>query len=140
MDAVHAGGLGGTYGGNPVACAAALGSIATMKQHDLGARAREIGDLMRDAAARARRAAPGHRRHPRPRRDDGHRAVRARHHRLPTPPAAAAVNAYCHQHGVVTLTCGTYGNVFRFLPPLSIGDDLLHEAFDVVAEALDATA
>ena len=59
-----------------------------------------------------------------------------------TPDAAraAAVNAYCHRHGVVTLTCGTWGNVFRFLPPLSIGDDLLHEAFDVVAEAFDATA
>ncbi len=57
-----------------------------------------------------------------------------------TPDAAraAAVNAFCHQAGVVTLTCGTWGNVFRFLPPLSIGDDLLSEAFDVVAEAFAA--
>ena len=48
------------------------------------------------------------------------------------------MSAYCHQHGVVTLTCGTWGNVFRFLPPLSISDALLDEAFDVVAEALAA--
>jgi 4-aminobutyrate aminotransferase / (S)-3-amino-2-methylpropionate transaminase / 5-aminovalerate transaminase len=57
----------------------------------------------------------------------------------PDPARTAAVSAYCHQHGVVTLTCGTWGNVFRFLPPLSISDELLHEAFDVVAEAFDAT-
>ncbi len=53
---------------------------------------------------------------------------------------AAAVNAYCHRNGVVTLTCGTWGNVFRFLPPLATTDALLHEAFDVVAEAFAATA
>ena len=58
----------------------------------------------------------------------------------PDPVRTAAVSAYCHQHGVVTLTCGTWGNVFRFLPPLSIGDDLLDEGFDVVAEAFAATA
>ena len=45
-----------------------------------------------------------------------------------------------HQHGVVTLTCGTWGNVLRFLPPLSISHELLDEAFDVVAEAFSATA
>jgi 4-aminobutyrate aminotransferase / (S)-3-amino-2-methylpropionate transaminase / 5-aminovalerate transaminase len=58
----------------------------------------------------------------------------------PDAARATAVNAACHQAGVVTLTCGTWGNVFRFLPPLSIGDDLLHEAFNVVAEAFAATA
>ena len=59
-----------------------------------------------------------------------------------TPDAAraAAVSAYCHSQGVVTLTCGTWGNVFRFLPPLSISDDLLDEAFGVVAEGFAATA
>ena len=58
----------------------------------------------------------------------------------PDAARAAAVNAACHRAGVVTLTCGTWGNVSRFLPPLSIGDDLLDEAFDVVAEAFAATA
>ena len=55
------------------------------------------------------------------------------------PVRTAAVAAYCHQQGVVVLTCGTWGNVFRCLPPLSIGDALLEEAFDVVAEAFAAT-
>ena len=58
----------------------------------------------------------------------------------PDAARTAAVAAYCHQNGVVVLTCGTWGNVFRFLPPLSIGDALLDEAFDVVAEAFTATA
>jgi 4-aminobutyrate aminotransferase/(S)-3-amino-2-methylpropionate transaminase len=58
----------------------------------------------------------------------------------PDAARAAAVSAYCHQAGVVTLTCGTWGNVFRFLPPLAISDPLLDEAFDVVAEAFAATA
>ena len=58
-------------------------------------------------------------------------------------PAAAltsAVNKGCHERGLITLTCGTYGNVFRFLPPLAISDELLGEALDVVAEAFAATA
>ena len=58
----------------------------------------------------------------------------------PTPARAAAVTAYCHPQGVVTLTCGTWGNVFRFLPPLSISDALFDEAFDVVADGFAATA
>ena len=58
----------------------------------------------------------------------------------PDAARTAAVAAHCHQRGVVVLTCGTWGNVFRFLPPLSISDELLQEAFDVVAEAFTATA
>ena len=81
MDSVHVGGLGGTYGGNPVACAAALGSIEEMETHDLAARAREIGGHDALAADRAPGAARGDRRPPWPRRDDGDRALRARHHR-----------------------------------------------------------
>jgi 4-aminobutyrate aminotransferase/(S)-3-amino-2-methylpropionate transaminase len=50
------------------------------------------------------------------------------------------VSAYCHSQGVVTLVCGTYSNVLRFLPPLVTTDALLTEAFDVVAAAFDATA
>ncbi|MGD9959794.1 4-aminobutyrate--2-oxoglutarate transaminase [Nocardioides sp.] len=139
MDSVHVGGLGGTYGGNPVACAAALGSLEEMRSHDLAARAGELGALMRTrleglaqqfpvvADVRGRGAmmaielcVPGT--------------------KTPDAPRAAAINAWCHAHGVVTLTCGTWGNVFRFLPPLAISDDLLNEAFDVVAEAFAATA
>jgi 4-aminobutyrate aminotransferase/(S)-3-amino-2-methylpropionate transaminase len=139
MDSVHVGGLGGTYGGNPVACAAALGSIAEMETHDLAARAREIGATMhsRLTALQEQHAVIGDLR--------GRGAMMAIELCAPgttdpDPARTAAVSAYCHQQGVITLTCGTWGNVFRFLPPLSITDALLDEAFDVVAEAFDATA
>jgi 4-aminobutyrate aminotransferase/(S)-3-amino-2-methylpropionate transaminase len=139
MDAVHVGGLGGTYGGNPVACAAALGSIAEMKEHSLDARALELGHQIR---GRLEKLAAEH-----PVIADirGRGAMQAIELCTPgtTEPdaaRAAAVNAFCHKSGVVTLTCGTWGNVFRFLPPLAIGDALLDEAFDVVAEAFAATA
>jgi 4-aminobutyrate aminotransferase/(S)-3-amino-2-methylpropionate transaminase len=139
MDSVHVGGLGGTYGGNPIACAAALGAIEEMRTGRLDARAREIGDRM---AARLGELASTH---------DVIAEVRGRGAMMaielcrpgttePDPVRTAAVSAHCHQHGVVTLTCGTWGNVFRFLPPLSIGDALLDEGFDVVAEAFAATA
>jgi 4-aminobutyrate aminotransferase/(S)-3-amino-2-methylpropionate transaminase len=139
MDAVHAGGLGGTYGGNPVACAAALGAIEEMQTGDLNARAREIGELMR-ARLEALEAA-----HPVIAEVRGRGAMMAieltRPGTLePDPERTARVAAYCHAHGVVVLTCGTWGNVFRFLPPLSISDELLEDAFSVVAEAFTATA
>ena len=139
MDSVHAGGLGGTYGGNPVACAAALGALEEMRGGALDVRAREIGAIM---SARLGELAAVH---------DVIADIRGRGAMMaielctpgttePDAARTAAVAAYCHQNGVVVLTCGTWGNVFRFLPPLSIGDALLEEAFDVVAEAFAATA
>jgi 4-aminobutyrate aminotransferase/(S)-3-amino-2-methylpropionate transaminase len=138
MDSVHVGGLGGTYGGNPVACAAALGAIEEMRTGRLEARAHEIGDRM---AARLGTLAAQH---------EVIADVRGRGAMMaielckpgttdPDPIRTSAVSAYCHSQGVVTLTCGTWGNVFRFLPPLSISDGLLEEAFDVVAEGFAAT-
>ena len=139
MDRVHVGGLGGTYGGNPVACAAALGAIDEMHIHDLPSRARELGAVMhsRLAALQEEYAVVGDLR--------GRGAMMAIElcapgTTEPDPARTAAVSAYCHSHGVITLTCGTWGNVVRFLPPLSITDDLLHEGLDVVAEAFAATA
>jgi 4-aminobutyrate aminotransferase/(S)-3-amino-2-methylpropionate transaminase len=139
MDSVHTGGLGGTYGGNPVACAASLGALEEMRTHDLAGRARSIGALMQGRLAdlASTYAVIGDVR--------GRGAMMAIELCEPgttTPDAArtAAVNAACHQAGVVTLTCGTWGNVFRFLPPLAISDELLHEAFDVIAEAFATTA
>ena len=58
----------------------------------------------------------------------------------PEPVRAGSISSFCHSQGVLTLTCGTYGNVLRFLPPLVMSEELLHEAFDVVAAAFDATA
>jgi 4-aminobutyrate aminotransferase / (S)-3-amino-2-methylpropionate transaminase / 5-aminovalerate transaminase len=139
MDAVHVGGLGGTYGGNPVACAAALGAIEEMRTHDLAGRAREVGALMRSrlTSLQEQYAVIGD-----VRGRGAMMAVELCEPGTTTPDAAraAAVSSYCHRHGVVTLTCGTWGNVLRFLPPLSISDDLLQEAFDVVGEAFAATA
>jgi 4-aminobutyrate aminotransferase/(S)-3-amino-2-methylpropionate transaminase len=138
MDAVHPGGLGGTYGGNPVACAAALGAIETMRELDLCARARHIGQIMqrRLGAMAERFPAIGEVR--------GRGAMVAIEVVQPgttTPDAAlaAAVNEACHSEGVLTLTCGTFGNVFRFLPPLVIDDALLEEGLAVVEQAF-ATA
>ena len=139
MDSVHVGGLGGTYGGNPVACAAALGAIEEMEDGHLVDRAREIGALM---GRRLGELAASY---------DVIADVRGRGAMMaielcrpgtldPDPIRTAQVSAYCHAQGVVTLTCGTWGNVFRFLPPLSISDELLEEAFDVVSEAFGATA
>jgi 4-aminobutyrate aminotransferase/(S)-3-amino-2-methylpropionate transaminase len=139
MDSVHSGGLGGTYGGNPIACAAALGAMEEMRTHDLAGRAREIGARMLAHLEKLRAE------YPVIADIRGRGAMMAIELCTPgtTEPDAAragAVNAACHQSGVVTLTCGTWGNVFRFLPPLSISDDLLDEAFGVVGEAFAATA
>ena len=133
LDQVHPGGLGGTYGGNPLACAAALASIATMRQLDLPARARHIGDLVltRLRALAADVDVIGDVR--------GRGAMLAMEFVKPrtTEPDAAItklIAARALELGVILLTCGTYGNVIRLLPPLVIGDELLHDALDVIEE------
>jgi 4-aminobutyrate aminotransferase / (S)-3-amino-2-methylpropionate transaminase / 5-aminovalerate transaminase len=134
MDAVHSGGLGGTYGGNPVACAAALGSIETMATQDLPAKARRIGEIM---LPRLRKLAETY-----PVIAD----VRGRGAMIaveltkpgtlePDPAATGAVARFCHSQGLLVLTCGTFGNVLRFLPPLVIGEDLLEEGLDILENA-----
>ncbi|HSU70208.1 MAG TPA: 4-aminobutyrate--2-oxoglutarate transaminase [Micrococcaceae bacterium] len=146
MDAVHPGGLGGTYGGNPVACAAALGAIQTMRDYDLNARAQHIeqivmgrlgalmeemgdGGIVGDLRGRGAMLAielvkPG----------------TAHTTKEPNPEATKAIAAACLQAGVVILTCGTYGNVVRLLPPLVISDELLEDGLDVLVEAIRANA
>jgi len=138
MDAVHTGGLGGTYGGNPVACAAALGAIETMRTQDLRAAARRIGVVMTEhlGSLGERFPAIGDVR--------GRGAMMAIELVAPgtTEPdgaLAGRVAAACHAEGVVVLTCGTHGNVLRFLPPLVLPEHLLTEALDVVEKALAAS-
>ena len=140
MDSVHGGGLGGTYGGNPVACAAALAAIETMQAEDLCGRAREIEalflprlrelaekfDVIGDVRGRGAMLAV--------------ELVAGGGDKTPNAALAGAVNASCHSQGVVTLTAGTFGNVLRFLPPLSCGDDLLNEGLDIVEQAFFANA
>jgi 4-aminobutyrate aminotransferase/(S)-3-amino-2-methylpropionate transaminase len=136
MDAAHSGGLGGTYGGNPVACAGALGAIETMKEFDLPARARRIEEIMKprlvalaekyevigDVRGRGAMLAV--------------ELVKDRTTKEPAPESTAALAKACHAAGLLVLTTGTYGNVLRFLPPLVIGEDLLHEGLDILEEAL----
>ena len=137
MDAVHVGGLGGTYGGNPVACAAALGAIAAMEADNLCGRARAIEAVMTE---RLRTIASSD-----PRVGDirGRGAMIAIE--LVTPGTTAPdadltgrLARACHAAGVLVLTAGTYGNVLRFLPPLTISDELLREGLDVLAAELAA--
>ena len=135
LDAVHGGGLGGTYGGNPVACASALATIEVMRDQDLAAAARRIGDtvLGRLGALGDEIPAIGDVR--------GRGAMCAlelvRPRTLePDATAAGAVAAACHAEGVVVLTCGTFGNVVRLLPPLVIDDALLADGLDVLAGVL----
>jgi 4-aminobutyrate aminotransferase/(S)-3-amino-2-methylpropionate transaminase len=134
MDAVHPGGLGGTFGGNPVACAAALGSMETMSKEDLPAAARRIGDIM---LPRLRKLAEAY-----PVIGD----VRGRGAMIaielvrpgtiePDAAAAAKVARSCHAAGLIVLTCGTFGNVLRFLPPLVIGEALLDEGLSILETA-----
>jgi 4-aminobutyrate aminotransferase / (S)-3-amino-2-methylpropionate transaminase / 5-aminovalerate transaminase len=139
MDAPHVGGLGGTYGGNPVACAAALGAIETMESLDLAARAREIGatmtmrlsemagryDVIGEVRGRGAMVAV--------------ELVRPGTHE-PDAATTAAVAKACHAEGLVVLTCGTYGNVLRFLPPLVMSDHLLEEGLAILDKAFAATA
>ncbi|MBK9741071.1 MAG: 4-aminobutyrate--2-oxoglutarate transaminase [Actinobacteria bacterium] len=139
MDAVHAGGLGGTYGGNPVACAAALGAIRWMENADANQLARDIEAVM---VPRLRAMAQEF-----PSIGD----IRGRGAMIaielvrpgsmePDADLAGALNRYCHAHGVITLTTGTYGNVFRFLPPLTMPTHLLEEALTILEQAFEAVA
>ena len=137
MDAAHVGGLGGTFGGNPVACAAALAAIETIKADNLVARAGEIERIM---LSRLHRMQAEDNRIGDVRGRGAMIAIELVHEDSfdPDPELTAAVAARARAQGVIVLTCGTYGNVMRFLPPLSIGDELLNDGLNVLAEAFAA--
>ena len=136
MDKVHGGGLGGTYGGNPLACAAALAVLEEIEEGKLTERARRIGEIMlprlRDLAGR----------HPAIGDVRGRGAMIAielvrEGTKEPDPELTARVARRCHERGLLVLTTGTYGNVLRFLPPLVIPEDLLNEGLDILADAFE---
>jgi 4-aminobutyrate aminotransferase / (S)-3-amino-2-methylpropionate transaminase / 5-aminovalerate transaminase len=136
IDKVHPGGLGTTFGGNPVCCAAALGAIAEVEENGLLARAERIGEIFEQRL--------------RPLVEDiegvgdvrvigGMAAVELvsdRVSKTPDPAAASKVLARCHGEGVILLKAGTFDNVVRILPPLVIGEDLLHEGLEIFEKAL----
>jgi len=134
MDSSHVGGLGGTYGGNPIACAAALGAIETIEEDKLVERARHIGSILNDSltALAAKYQIIGEVR--------GRGAMQAIElvqpgTTTPNPAAMATIIKYCQSKGVLILTAGTYANVIRFLPPIVISDELLKDALGVLEEA-----
>ncbi|EHB98699.1 4-aminobutyrate aminotransferase [Mycobacteroides abscessus subsp. bolletii CRM-0020] len=139
MDAVYAGGLGGTYGGNPVTCAAAVAALGVMRELDLPARARAI-----EASVASRLSALAE-------EVDIIGEVRGRGAMLaieivkpgtlePDAALTKAIAAEALSQGVLILTCGTFGNVIRLLPPLVIGDDLLDEGITVLSDIIRAKA
>ncbi len=140
MDSVHGGGLGGTYGGNPVACAAALAAMRVMEHDDLNGAARAIQDTMMPRLQQLsdKYESVGDLR--------GRGAMLAvelvtdRTSRTPDPARTAAVSAACHREGLITLTAGTYGNVLRFLPPLVMPSGLLAEGLDILDGAFASTS
>ncbi|TFD65826.1 4-aminobutyrate--2-oxoglutarate transaminase [Cryobacterium sp. Hh38] len=138
MDSPQAGGLGGTYGGNPLACAAALATIDTYESDHLVERAVAIGAILNERLGALAAT------------DSRIIEVRGRGAMIaielvdpatgePDAALTGRVIAAAHAQGVILLGCGTYGNVIRFLPPLSIPDHLLLEGLQVIADALAET-
>jgi 4-aminobutyrate aminotransferase/(S)-3-amino-2-methylpropionate transaminase len=135
MDAPHVSGLGGTFGGNPVACAAALAAIETIETDGLIERAQQIERLITEPLLRAQAA------------DDRIGDVRGRGAMIaielvksgtadPDPELTQQLATAAHAAGVVILTCGMFGNIIRLLPPLTISDELLTEGLDIVCGLL----
>jgi len=134
MDSPHVSGLGGTYGGNPIACAAALGAIETMVAENLVERARHIGEIL-TASLKALKA-----KYPIIGEVRGRGAMQAIElveagTKNPNTDAMNKVVKYCQSKGVLVLTAGTYSNVIRFLPPIVITDELLKDALNILDEA-----
>jgi 4-aminobutyrate aminotransferase/(S)-3-amino-2-methylpropionate transaminase len=135
MDAVHASGLGGTFGGSPVACAAALGAIATIEEENLCKSAQDMGEII-SSALNAMKA-----KYPIIAEVRGRGAMQAIELVIPggiepNPEALAAIVKFCQKEGVLILSAGTYGNVIRLLPPLVMPEDLLREALDILDRAI----
>ena len=137
MDSSHAGGIGGTYGGNPVAAAAAVAVLEQIEAGGVLERALEIESILvpRLEGLKAQHSVIGEVR--------GRGAMIAIEFVEPGTlnPNSAAVDAvvkHCHQNGVLVLNAGTFGNVIRFLPPLAITNAQLNEAIDVLAAGIAA--
>jgi len=136
MDAVHPGGLGSTFGGNPVSCAAALAAIGVIEKERLVERAQKLGDRMLERLL----AVQGETKGVGDVRGRGAMVAIELVHDDGSPDAdrAKRICAACHEQGVIVLTAGTLGNVVRLLPPLVLDDALLDEGLDVLTAAIRA--
>lgn len=138
LDAPHVGGLGGTYGGNPVACAAALATLHMIEDEHLNERAAQLGELMAGYLQKLQD------KHPLVGEVRGVGAmqalelVRDRHTKEPAESETKAVIQRCYEQGLIVLKAGTHGNVIRLLPPLVIADDQLLEGLETLDAAIGA--
>ncbi|MGV0049989.1 4-aminobutyrate--2-oxoglutarate transaminase [Mycobacterium colombiense] len=135
MDAPHVGGLGGTFGGNPLACAAALATIETIENDGLIARAQQLERLITEPLLRLQAG------------DDRIGDVRGRGAMIaielvksgtaePDKELTQKLTVAAAAAGVIVLTCGMYGNIIRLLPPLTISDELLAEGIEILGGLL----
>ena len=136
MDAPGDGGIGGTFGGNPLSCAAALEVFKIFETENLAARAKKMGIRLHEILMRL------HMRFPVIGEVRGLGPMQAMElvkpkTRDPFPEAAKQLMRYCYEHGVILMTAGTYGNVIRILAPLVIEDDQLVEGLKVVEAGLE---
>ena len=136
MDAPGPGGLGGTFAGNPAACEAALAVLDMFEQQDLNARANELGEHFQ------KRAREWQKRWPMIGEVRGLGAMQAlelvqsQDKREPAAEETKQITEYCYEHGVITISAGSYGNVIRLLMPLIISDAQMDEALGVLEGAL----
>jgi len=136
MESVHVGGLGGTFGGNPVSCAAALATIQLIESMHLRARAREIGARVQSRLANLRKRCRWI--------GDvrglgamvGIELVKSRLSREPDPELAARVVKACAERGLLILSAGAHGNIIRTLMPLCISNTQLDEGLETLAGVL----
>jgi len=138
MDAPGPGGLGGTFAGNPLSCAAALAVLDLFERQDLNARANELGEHFQKRARAWQKKWPiigdirglG--------AMQALELVQSQDKREPAPEETKQITQYCYEHGVITISAGSYGNVIRLLMPLVITDAQMEEALDVLDGALKA--
>lgn len=138
MDVVHASGIGGTYGGNPVACEAALAVFDIFESENLLAKATSLGETLKSRflALQERHDLIGDVRGLGPM--IAMELVKNRQTKVPAADETKALVSYCFDHGLIVLACGTYGNVLRFLMPLVITDDQLEKGLAIIEEGFAA--
>jgi 4-aminobutyrate aminotransferase/(S)-3-amino-2-methylpropionate transaminase len=135
MDIPESGGIGGTFGGNPLACEAALAVLEIVEKENLCARANAIGNKFLEIARRWQQ------RWPQIRTIHGLGAMRAielwdPESHAPAAEETRAITKYCYEHGLILLSTGTYANVLRLLMPLIVTDEQLAEGFAIMESAL----
>ncbi len=140
LDSAHLGGIGGTYGGSPVACAAAIEAVSIIRQPEFLAHARHLGDVMRDVMERWKAEWPivGDVRGLGPMMLA--EFVRDRVTKEPaSPDITLGIVRQAVANGVIVMRAGMYSNCIRLLPPLTMPEDMLREGLDALGRAIRTT-